>query len=196
MQSLYAARSDWAEVCLTNSNLSLVTNKVDHALSVVDNFTKAYVIGGAAIGLGTGNFIAFSSIASILTAANFLIPIGIAIAAYFGLKLIFDGNKRKSAFIQKKVETASENIGKALNGVDEEVKKIFEDVADKYKQIAETKYTPIIQVALLEAKETQLQIKVVDRLRRDANILIDKLLEASLSKIEYARIKPDEMIPT
>lgn len=163
---------------------------------MVDNFTKAYVIGGAAIGLGTGNFIAFSSIASILTAANFLIPIGIAIAAYFGLKLIFDGNKRKSAFIQKKVETASENIGKALNGVDEEVKKIFEDVADKYKQIAETKYTPIIQVALLEAKETQLQIKVVDRLRRDANILIDKLLEASLSKIEYARIKPDEMIPT
>lgn len=183
LQSLYAARSDWAEVCLTNANLSLVVDKVDHALSVVDNFTKAYVIGGAAIGLGTGNFIAFTSIASILTATNFLIPFAVAIAAYFGLKLILDGNKRKEAFIQKKVDTASENINKALAGVEGEVKRIFEDIADKYRKVAEAKYTPIIQAALLEAHETKLQVQVIERLRQDAKTLIERLLEASLTNI-------------
>lgn len=193
LQTLYAARSDWNNVCLTNSNLSLIVNKVDNALSVVDNFTKAYVIGGAALGLGTGSFIAFSSIASLLTAGNFLIPLIVAAAAFFGLRLILNQDKRKAAFIEKKMETASENITTALAGAEDEVKQIFENIAQKYKEIAEAKYTPIIQASLLEAHETQLQVKVIERLRGDARKLIEKLLGASTASIEYVHTPMSEV---
>lgn len=176
LQSLYAARTDWVAICQTNSGLALMMNRVDQAMAIIENFTKGYVIGGIAVGIGAGNLMAFSSIVSFLVGGNLLIPLGVAVAAFVGLKLVRDPEKRKQAFIQKKLEVARKNIESAFSNVEDEGKIAFEEIGKKFAFIAESKYTPIIQVALMEGYETQLQLKVIERLHQDGRKLVETLL--------------------
>ena len=171
-EELQTTRNEFVGITESKHKFISLMCKVDRAIDSAENFVfggaSAYALVGTVVYLTTESSIFFSAISTLLTGGT-TIPIiaGITIATWTMHRFISDAEKRKSKFIDKKLEKTKQAIDKQKNKIFETVKVDMEKIWDSYCSIASNHHTQLIQEAFASKEEAYLRLEIFQRIISD-----------------------------
>jgi len=172
MIQLSTARRDFADVCSTSHFLATVSSGVDRTVSTARTasivFAGAYATVGLTVGATGISWGFFTSIASIATGGG-AVPViaAVAVAGMIAHKLFSNPEKRKMKFIEAKVDACEEWLKARISPLKKQLSKDHADIWDRFIDVAEARYAPLVAEVLANAAEAKLRILVTERVKQD-----------------------------
>ena len=181
---------DLSARCLTSveesaaelGDICAVSGRMDHLLVQSDAHMRRLAVflagagGGAVLAGSLINLMAWGGAALVVLTHPLVLP-GAALVgmAAYALHAVGNASRRKAAFLERKRKKIEQWAAEARRLLDEELRAAGEELTASYKAAVARGFVPALEILVGEAVHVRLYLKVMDRIREDADVFERKV---------------------
>lgn len=167
-------------------DICAVSGRMDHLLVQSDAHMRRLAVflagagGGAVLAGGLFNLMAWGGAALVVLTHPLVLPGAalVGVAAY-ALHAVGNVSRRKAAWLERKRKKTEQWAAEARRLLAEELRAAGEELTASYKASVARGFVPALEILVGEAVHVRLYLKVMDRIRDDADVF-ERKLEALL----------------
>lgn len=175
---------DLSERCLSSvrdsaaelGDICAVSGRVDHLLVRSDVHMRRLAVflagagGGAVLAGSLFHFVTWGGAALVILTHPLTLP-GAALVgmAAYALHAVGNASRRKAAFLERKRKKTEQWAAEARRLLEEELRAAGEELTASYKAAVARGFVPALEILVAEAMHVRLYLKVMDRIREDAD---------------------------
>ncbi len=179
LESLRVSLDEIGSLALEQDRILGMKLAAREVLDTVMRQLAAAGIGGLLVD-GSATLAAGVKIAvTLLSGTGTMIAVGVGATLAASLKLM-DKDAARQRFLDKKLEGAERGLTEHLEGVVVQRRRAAQEIWERFYEIADTYYGPVIAGAFAVAERVRLQHRIWDKIRQDGEQLVGSLTRGEL----------------